>query len=641
MAEQKQKRKNLQPRTNAPPPAITGGNPARPSNAGLMRGMSAPDRYSAGFPAPLQMKVNAALALINADLRKEAATIERELGPERPIPWSRTAGEEREPEPDRHTSSPDQAMRPRAEIILFDRSGVWCRDHGDYLLFPGGGVDDGEQPRDAAIRETIEESNHHPINVEPHGVVEAVWPKGQNDFWDTSDFDGERTYFFLGLDAGPAGITHDDLEDFEHHAFSEVEDRLRELVDRQDQAWAKRNNQERLRLVQRARRLCSTLDGCRPRKQASDSGHPALRWIEKVSVSYEPACPHCDRLFPERGRLLYDNQTELWKCGACDGQFQWSEQPGSDPRILDRLKQAADCLPGGLADDRPDSAFPEKELEAGVRHELEHTSDRSLAREIAKDHLAESDDYYSDLRRMEEQDEAEEAMEKASAAGPQHPATGGQTAPSGPPAAQQSPPQPGAMPQGIQPVSQHPQSPVTGMQKDRNAEFIHQLSQRIAPQQQQAAMQPTAQTGEPPEQGGTQQAGMGAAGGEKVADAASFLRRRQRLMITPDGQVIVRRLPGRRFALPEGPGGVDAPYERPVRYIPPEGVPEEGVHGYEYALGLDEADEVPEGFEGLRPEDVLKDLYASMGKPENQPWRDVDRQRARALIRLMKRRAVA
>jgi hypothetical protein len=41
------------------------------------------------------------------------------------------------------------------------------------------------------------------------------------------------------------------------------------------------------------------------------------------------------------------------------------------------------------------------ELREGSRHELEHTSDRRLARRIALDHLAEDPHYYSKLRQME------------------------------------------------------------------------------------------------------------------------------------------------------------------------------------------------------------------------------------------------
>jgi 8-oxo-dGTP pyrophosphatase MutT (NUDIX family) len=159
-------------------------------------------------------------------------------------------------------------MRPRAEVICYTAEGVYAIDKGDYILFPGGGIDDGEQPRDGAIRETIEEANRHPINVTPSGVVESVWPKDSgNEFWDDSEFDGERTYFFLGLDSGEAGIKHDDQEDFQAMSFDKLKARLRELIDDEGQAWAKRNNEERLRLVGEAQSL-ATADP-KPIKQAA------------------------------------------------------------------------------------------------------------------------------------------------------------------------------------------------------------------------------------------------------------------------------------------------------------------------------------------------------------------------------------
>lgn len=51
-------------------------------------------------------------------------------------------------------------------------------------------------------------------------------------------------------------------------------------------------------------------------------------------------------------------------------------------------------LIGGAADGMPDSAFPARELARGMRHELEHTTDPQIAREIAKDHLVENQNYY-------------------------------------------------------------------------------------------------------------------------------------------------------------------------------------------------------------------------------------------------------
>lgn len=66
-----------------------------------------------------------------------------------------------------------------------------------------------------------------------------------------------------------------------------------------------------------------------------------------------------------------------------------------------------DRLPGGLADDKsPDDFEPEAVLK-GMAVELEHTSDRHLAVEIALDHLSEDPDYYDKLEQIEDHGEAE------------------------------------------------------------------------------------------------------------------------------------------------------------------------------------------------------------------------------------------
>lgn len=68
------------------------------------------------------------------------------------------------------------------------------------------------------------------------------------------------------------------------------------------------------------------------------------------------------------------------------------------------LKAAADLLPGGAGDNKPDSDFSHKALEEGSEHEHEHTSNDQIAKEIAKDHLSEDPRYY----------EKQEALEKES-----------------------------------------------------------------------------------------------------------------------------------------------------------------------------------------------------------------------------------
>lgn len=60
-----------------------------------------------------------------------------------------------------------------------------------------------------------------------------------------------------------------------------------------------------------------------------------------------------------------------------------------------------DMLPGGKGDDISDSHFDQKQLSIGIKHELEHTKDADLAKEIAKDHLIEDPDYYKKLVKME------------------------------------------------------------------------------------------------------------------------------------------------------------------------------------------------------------------------------------------------
>ena len=60
-------------------------------------------------------------------------------------------------------------------------------------------------------------------------------------------------------------------------------------------------------------------------------------------------------------------------------------------------KSAVEKLKGGLGDNKRDSLFDKKEFAKGIAHEQEHTDDRGIAKEIAKDHLSEKMDYYTAL----------------------------------------------------------------------------------------------------------------------------------------------------------------------------------------------------------------------------------------------------
>jgi hypothetical protein len=58
-------------------------------------------------------------------------------------------------------------------------------------------------------------------------------------------------------------------------------------------------------------------------------------------------------------------------------------------------------LTGGKADQQPDSDFDPEALAKGQRVEMEHTDDPVKAREIARDHLVEDQDYYTRLEAIE------------------------------------------------------------------------------------------------------------------------------------------------------------------------------------------------------------------------------------------------
>jgi hypothetical protein len=61
----------------------------------------------------------------------------------------------------------------------------------------------------------------------------------------------------------------------------------------------------------------------------------------------------------------------------------------------------AEYIPGGKAEGMCSSRFPKKQLRMGRKVEMEHTRNPRVAEEIAKDHLAEFNDYYTRLARME------------------------------------------------------------------------------------------------------------------------------------------------------------------------------------------------------------------------------------------------
>lgn len=69
-----------------------------------------------------------------------------------------------------------------------------------------------------------------------------------------------------------------------------------------------------------------------------------------------------------------------------------------DVSIRKLSAKAKEYIKGGMADGQPTSKFPKRQMKMGVKVEMEHTKNPKIAKEIAKDHLAEHKDYYTHLK---------------------------------------------------------------------------------------------------------------------------------------------------------------------------------------------------------------------------------------------------
>ena len=109
-----------------------------------------------------------------------------------------------------------------------------------------------------------------------------------------------------------------------------------------------------------------------------------------------------------------------------DNRFAYSSDEGlkvlSEKEILDSIGKESDKevkksestekIKGGMSDNKSLKEIAEKhdvdiddilkQLELGIKVEMEHTDDPKVAIEIAKDHLCEFPNYYTELNKMEQ-----------------------------------------------------------------------------------------------------------------------------------------------------------------------------------------------------------------------------------------------
>ena len=79
--------------------------------------------------------------------------------------------------------------------------------------------------------------------------------------------------------------------------------------------------------------------------------------------------------------------------------------------LNEMINSHIDQLEGGLADRYTPSKYNQRELAMGIEVEKEHTPNPDIAREIAMDHLEEIPDYYTRLKKMEDEAESEDLHE--------------------------------------------------------------------------------------------------------------------------------------------------------------------------------------------------------------------------------------
>ena len=139
-------------------------------------------------------------------------------------------------------------FRPTSDCFITYKGKLVAKDMGHYIAFPGGGVDPGETPLDAATREVMEETGavlKGPMTS--LGEITWVW----NPEWADNEkrkkryeqFQGERVYFFTGEVDRFVGATSDEGDAWEGEMLMEFSDAIAYL--KKAKANLKHPNQEK------------------------------------------------------------------------------------------------------------------------------------------------------------------------------------------------------------------------------------------------------------------------------------------------------------------------------------------------------------------------------------------------------------
>jgi HAD superfamily hydrolase (TIGR01662 family) len=625
------------PTTNVPEHQTqTGGNPRKASNRKLMTGMGgAPDRYSLGrivksavehaqtivTAAKHELARNATTKALNYTQRLQNMARRKTETEDQALALMKEWGVE----PDTKQAAKAAKLRTRSEVVIYDDKGILGIKKDGYLLMPGGGIDDGETPEGAVYREAVEEADRKLLNLASAGVVEAVWPKGKEL---VDGYDGERTHFFRALDGGELGTTHDDNEGFKRIGFAEAKKFLESLIDDDAQAWAREANARRLECIVAAEKNAEE-GNTEPVKLAAVNENVRLRSLclvhaslAKVASQTGAGSPAEEAARGEKAQITAGPRTTIMAEDEPDLQ-------GSDPAVLIDLDGTVrDWSEDGryrnigsqfILPNRKETLQPLKAAGLriiGVTNHSTHADSAhkgltpDMVHQLQHETLGLMDGHIDDVVYTPVPHESvlkpaptmlHFAMKRFGLdpkrtimVGDSHDHDGKAAEAAGIP---------------FHHVDEFFRDPANTVQHVTKLLRIEK---------------PT----------------------EKTADALSYLDRPENLYFNAEGKVLVGPDKDRRFRFPtlQGINGTAAPYEPSLRYVPPEGVAEPGAHGYNLSFNTAEAPAdlaLPEGASWQDPDQVLKQMYGSMGLKQNAPYRDLDRARARVILRAHRKRLKA
>jgi len=139
-------------------------------------------------------------------------------------------------------------FRPTSDCFITYKGKLVAKDMGHYIAFPGGGVDPGETPLDAATREVMEETGailKGPMTSlgEITWVWNPEWADNEKRKQRYEQFQGERVYFFTGEVDRFVGATSDEGDAWEGEMLMDFSDAIAYL--NKAKANLKHPNQEK------------------------------------------------------------------------------------------------------------------------------------------------------------------------------------------------------------------------------------------------------------------------------------------------------------------------------------------------------------------------------------------------------------